>query len=317
MENELREEELEEIEDQMEGLPDDLRMELEKEMRKEHREEVSGIEPEEESEEPDEYMSPQEKKRVLELAVEAGRVLLKNGAEIFRVEETIEHICHRFQIEKVDTFIMSNGILITAEYAGEEIFAKVKHVPLSGIHLGIVTEVNNLSREISAGKIGVEDAMERLREIEQMPAKKDIFRILAAGLGSGSFCYLLKGSVWDSMISFCIGMILYVFVIFAERHKTSKIIVNIIGGGLITVLAVLAKYMDFPFPVSLDKMIIGSILPLVPGVAFTNAIRDIANSDFISGTVRMIDALLVFVYMAIGVGFVLGWYYNILGGAAL
>lgn len=317
MEKELREEELLEEEDQLEDLPDDLRLELEKEKRQERREDPTGNEPEEEIKEPEEYMTPYEQKQVLELAVEAGRVLLKNGAEIFRVEETIEHICHRFQIEKVDTFIMSNGILITAEYAGEDIFAKVKHVPLSGIHLGIVTEVNNLSREIAAGKIGVEEAMERLKEIEQMPPKKNIYRILAAGLGSGSFCYLLKGNVWESLISFCIGMVLYVFVIFAERHKMSKIIVNIVGGGLITVLAVLAKYMDFPFPVSLDKMIIGSILPLVPGVAFTNAIRDIANSDFISGTVRMIDALLVFVYMAIGVGFILGFYYNILGGTAL
>lgn len=317
MEKELREEELLEEEDQMEDLPDDLRLELEKEKRQERREDPTGNEPEEETKEPEEYMTPYEQKQVLELAVEAGRVLLKNGAEIFRVEETIEHICHRFQIEKVDTFIMSNGILITAEYAGEDLFAKVKHVPLSGIHLGIVTEVNNLSREIAAGKIGVDEAMERLKEIEQMPPKKNIYRILAAGLGSGSFCYLLKGNVWESLISFGIGMILYVFVIFAERHKMSKIIVNIVGGGLITVLAVLAKYMDFPFPVSLDKMIIGSILPLVPGVAFTNAIRDIANSDFISGTVRMIDALLVFVYMAIGVGFILGFYYNILGGTAL
>lgn len=317
MENEVREEEIAETEEDLEGLPDDLRMELEKEKRNERKEEISVGDAEEEEDPSGETMTPAECKRVLELAVEAGRVLLKNGAEIFRVEETIEHICHRFQIEKVDTFIMSNGILITAEYAGDELFAKVKHVPLSGIHLGIVTEVNNLSREISAGKVEVEEAMERLYEIEQMPPKKDIYRILAAGLGSGCFCYLLKGNVWESLIAFCIGMVLYVFVIFAERHKMSKIIVNIVGGALITVLALFTLYLELPFPIGLDKMIIGSILPLVPGVAFTNAIRDIANSDFISGTVRMIDALLVFVYIAIGVGFVLGSYYNILGGTAL
>ena len=47
-------------------------------------------------------------------------------------------------------------------------------------------------------------------------------------------------------------------------------------------------------------------MPLVPGMGFVNAIRDIADSDFLSGTVRMIDALLVFVYIAIGVGITLG-----------
>ena len=44
--------------------------------------------------------------RVLELALEAGRILLRNGAEIFRVEETIEHICKRFGVEAVDSFVL-------------------------------------------------------------------------------------------------------------------------------------------------------------------------------------------------------------------
>ena len=216
--------------------------------------------------------------RVLELALEAGRILLRNGAEIFRVEETIEHICKRFGVEAVDSFVLSNGIFLTAYSKGKENFAKVKHVPMAGIHLGIVTEVNDLSREISAGRVGIDEAFRRLEEIEKLPPKKSLYLVLAAGLGSGSFCYLLKANIWESLI---------------------------------------ALNINFPFAVSLDKVIIGSILPLVPGVAFTNAIRDIANSDFISGTVRMIDALLVFVYIAIGVGTVLSAYNSILGGMAL
>lgn len=65
--------------------------------------------------------------RVLELALEAGRILLRNGAEIFRVEETIEHICKRFGVEAVDSFVLSNGIFLTAYSKGKENFAKVKH----------------------------------------------------------------------------------------------------------------------------------------------------------------------------------------------
>ena len=57
--------------------------------------------------------------RVLELALEAGRILLRNGAEIFRVEETIEHICKRFGVEEVDSFVLSNGIFLTAYSKGK------------------------------------------------------------------------------------------------------------------------------------------------------------------------------------------------------
>lgn len=255
--------------------------------------------------------------RVLELALEAGRILLRNGAEIFRVEETIDHICRRFDIDEVDSFVLSNGIFLTAHSKGEESFAKVKHIPMAGIHLGIVTEVNALSREISAGEVGIDEAFARLKEIEKLPPKKSQYLVLAAGLGSGAFCYLLKANIWESMIAFIIGSLLYAFVIFAQKHEMSKIIINIVGGGFITVMALMASNISFPFSVSLDKVIIGSILPLVPGVSFTNAIRDIADSDFISGLVRMLDALLVFVYIAIGVGFVLSAYNNFLGGMGL
>lgn len=245
---------------------------------------------------------------VLDLAMNMGRVLLQNGAEIFRVEETIEHVCRRFEIKDMDTFVMSNGIFITARDEQEEIYAKVKHIPLSGFHLGIVTEVNDLSREISAGRLKLAAAREKLAQAEKLPPKRGRHRVLAAGIGSGCFCYLLQANIWESLMAVIIGCLLYVFVIFAENHRLTKVIVNILGGAFITVMAIMAVQIPWPFPMRIDKIIIGSILPLVPGMAFVNSIRDIANSDFISGIVRILDALLVFVYIAIGVGFVLGGY---------
>lgn len=251
---------------------------------------------------------------VLEFVLEAGSILLKNGAEIWRVEETMDHICAHYDIHTVDTFVLSNGIFITAEKNEVEIYAKVKHIPLSGIHLGIVAEVNDLSREICAGHISLLDAAIKLEEIEKIPPKRDYFRVLAAGLGSACFSYLLQGTFWSCVMTFFIGALLYIFVIFTGRHKLSKVLVNIGGGALITILAIIAASMPFPFPISRNEMIIGSIMPLIPGVSFTNAIRDVANSDILSGTVRLIDSLLLFVYIATGVGFVLSVYNGMIGG---
>lgn len=252
--------------------------------------------------------------RVLELALEAGRILLRNGAEIFRVEETIWHICNHFKIEQMDAFVLSNGIFLTAYQKGRETFARVKYVPFAGTHLGIVTEVNNLSREISAGNVSIDEAFARLKEIEKRPPKKNWHMVLASGMGSGAFCYLIQPNTPASCAAFLIGSLLYIWVLFASKHKMSKIIINIVGGGFLTVMALLITKIPFPFEVGLDEVIIGSILPLIPGVGFVNAIRDIADSDFISGIVRMLDTLLVFVYIAIGVGCVLSFYEQVLGG---
>lgn len=256
-------------------------------------------------------------KKVVDLALEAGRILLKNGAEIFRVDETIVRICGRFHVEYVDTFILSHGIFVSAENGMEETYTKVKQVPLSSSNLGIVVEVNELSREIVDGLVSIEEASARLREIEQMPEKKWYYQTLAAGMGSGFFGYLLGASASESAAAFFIGCLLYLWILAAKTYRMSKMIVNIVGGVVITVLAIIACHLPLPGGVKLDGMIIGSIMPLVPGVAFVNAIRDIAGSDFLSGTVRMIDALLVFIYIAVGVGLVLSVYTNMGGGLSL
>lgn len=256
-------------------------------------------------------------KKVVNLALEAGRILLKNGGEIFRVEETITRICNRFHVDQVDTFMLSHGIFVSVQNKEEEFYTRVKHVPLSGTHLGIVTEVNALSREISAGKVSIDAAMERLREIDRIPPKRAYFQVLGAGTGSGCFGYLLGATIKESMVAFCIGCLLYIWILAAKRHNMSKIIINIAGGVIITALAAAVKHLPVMGYLRMEGMIIGSIMPLVPGMAFVNAIREIADSDFLSGTVRMIDALLVFVYIAIGVGVTLSIYNNLFGGLTI
>lgn len=256
-------------------------------------------------------------KSVVDLALEAGRILLKNGGEIFRVEETIQHICRRFHVNDVEIFTLSHGIFISAETESGDAYTRVRHIPLSGSHLGIVAEVNELSREISAGQVGIEEAFERLDRIDKLPSKRSYFQVLAAGTGSGTFAMLLHSTVAESFVAFGIGCVIQVWVLFAKRLHLSKIIINIMGGVIMTALAILVLHMTGMGTLRLEGMITGAIMPLIPGIAFVNAIRDIADSDFLSGTVRMIDALLVFVYIAIGVGSTLALYNNMIGGIAL
>lgn len=255
-------------------------------------------------------------KKVVNFALNAGRILLKNGAEIFRVDETIQRICKRFHVEEIDTFVLSHAIFINAEREGEEVYSKIKHIPLSSANLEIVAEVNDLSRKITAGMISLDEAIDELDRIEHMPTKKKYQLVLSAGVGASAFGYLLGASAMESICAFFIGCILYIWVLFAGKHRLSKIIINIFGGILITAMAVM-MYVFVPVSMKIDGMIIAGIMPLVPGVAFVNAIRDIADSDFLSGTVRMIDALLVFVYIAIGVGLALGVFGNWIGGVGV
>lgn len=261
-----------------------------------------------------EQRTKEEMHQVLELALEAGEVLLKNGAEISRVEETIDRICKKFLIENVDAFVLSNGIFMTATSEDHEVFARVRAIPMSGIHLGIITEVNKLSRDITAGNVGIAEAKERLQKIQSMPPIPPSLQIIGSGLGSACFIYLLGADFWECTMTMISGTAVFAAMLAMKRFHLSKILTNILGGGLITLLGVLYTYCMPQEGLRLSLMISGSIFPLIPGVAFVNAIRDLADSDFISGIVRMLDAILVFVYIAIGVGIVLSMYAGLFGG---
>lgn len=261
-----------------------------------------------------EELQDREKQKVVEAAMRAGQILLSNGAEISRVEETMDRICKHYGIESANAFVLSNGIFTTMGNHREEVFAKVQHIPVSGAHLNRVAAVNQLSREISEGKHTIDELDKCLDDIENMPGKRGMTQILASAVGSATFCYLLGGDLADSIAAFISGFILYIYIL-KYSDKLSKIMANIVGSALVTLICMALYHLHVGHHIS--SMIIGSVIPMIPGVAFTNAIRDIADGDYISGTVRMIDAMLVFLSIAIGVGLMFTLYHRVTGGILL
>ena len=251
----------------------------------------------------------------LETAVFAGNILLESGAEIFRVEETVLRIAKAYGVQSCNTFVLSSGLFTTAGGPREEYFAQVRHIPLRAVRLDKVELVNQLSREIVEGKHTVEEAYAALQEIANRPKKDKRLRTLACGLGAGSFCYFFGGTIMDCLAALCCGLVLHLYLLLLEGKKLSKITTNVTAAAVSTLCAILACQVGLGQ--NLNPVIIGSIIPLVPGVSFTNAIRDIADGDYIAGSVRLLDALLIAFCIAGGVGIVYTLALRILGGGML
>lgn len=254
----------------------------------------------------------------LEAAMLAGHILLENGAEIARVEETMERICRHFGVESENFFVLSNGIFATGNRdpgSRRGQYAKVQHIPVKGAQLDKVVAVNQLSREVEEGRYTIEQVREKLEQIKRMPGKNFSVQVLASGVGSACFCCLFGGGPADSAVAFAAGFLLYVFLLSVDRFRMTKITKNICGGALVTMICILSYRLGLGR--NLSNMIIGAIIPLIPGVAFTNGIRDIADGDYISGAVRLLDAILVFLCIAIGVGAMFLVYHRIFGGVLL
>lgn len=253
-----------------------------------------------------------EQEQVFETVALAGEVLLASGAEISRVTDTMERIARAYGCPELDTFIVSNGVLLSSGGNGRRYQAKVRHVPLGGGRLDRIDAVNQLSREIGLGLHTPAEAYARLKEIQTAPPRPRWQQILASGVGSAAFCYLFGGTLWDAAAAFLCGLALYVYFLLLVRGRLSKIALNISGGAVVTVLSLFLVHLGIG--ANLEMVTAGAVVPLLPGVAFTNGIRDIADGDYISGSVRLLDAILVVACLALGVGAVMAAYSRWIGG---
>ena len=251
-------------------------------------------------------MTATDQTKPLDLAYEAGSILLENGAEISRVEETMRRIASHYGVEDEDFFVLSNGIIAT-----DKGYARSKFIPIKGASLDKVVAVNQLSREVAQGQCSLEQLEQRLKAIRTKKAKPAWEQILASALGSAAFCIIFGGGFMDCLASFIAGLVLWVFMLFVASKSLSRIVGNVTG-SLIATLVCFGLY-RVGLGNHLSNMIIGAIIPLIPGVPFTNGIRDLANEDYIAGVTRLLDAMLTFFCIALGVAFAFMFDKNIFG----
>lgn len=249
---------------------------------------------------------------VLETAAQAGHILLENGAEISRVEDIMARISSHFGVDSGNFFVLSNGIFTTGRAgklpkAGGQTasYANVEFIPIRGIQLSKVAAVNRLSYDIAADRVDLAQARERLAAIRDMRAKPVWEQLAGSAFGAAGFCAVFGGGFLDCAAAFAVGLLLNAFVLGVSGRYLSKIVGGICNALLATLLCIISYRIGFGS--SLSNIIIGAIMPLIPGVPFVNGVRDLGNGDYIAGLTRLTDAMLGFLCIAMGVslGFLL------------
>lgn len=252
---------------------------------------------------------------ILELSFQMGETLLRNGAEISRVQETMERVAAAYQAEKFNVYVLTNAIFAVGTERGQERSVELRHIPSTTTHLGRICAVNQLSREIAQGKHTVAEAFQILQSIREVPYSPLPLATLACAIGSACFSYLFGGDGFDALTAFLCGLVLEPYLYWVGKHNMSKFLTNLSSSALVTLCGALLLLLGLGH--SMDMIIIGSIIRLVPGVALTTSIRDFFHGDYLSGAIRMLDAVLVGGCIAMGVGVVVRLLSMLTGGALL
>ena len=241
--------------------------------------------------------------RALDLVVDAGQTLLENGGEVFRAQQTMEIMAQSLQVRDFNVYVLTNGIFASARSAGGAPLSRVRHVPLVSIHLGRVEAVNELSREVAAGQLDAAVARQRLEGARALDPTTARAEQVACVTGCACFAFLFGGAMPEVLTAAAAGLVESLLCQQFGRWHINRIFTNIVAAWLSTLLALGVRAL-LP-ALNVDTATIGALMVLTPGVALTMGIRDILNADYLSGAIRLLDAVLVAGSLACGV--VLAW----------
>lgn len=240
-------------------------------------------------------------KLLVETAVLAGEIMLISGAEIFRVENTIDHILRKAGRKTSEAIVFSTGIFASLNDPSIEAITVARRVTGRSTNLNRVYLVNDVSRKLCEDRITVEEAYGKLKEIRTTMQYSRWLKDAGIVGVSVFFTLLLGGGGRDFLAAAITGAVLAVAMEVSSRLKLNDFCMNGISAFLIAFTALSVEKLLLP-GIRSDIIIIGAIMPLVPGVIFTTAIRDTLNGDYASGTARMMEAVVIALSVAAGVG---------------
>lgn len=248
------------------------------------------------------FPDPERQRRIMDFVMAAGQALLANGAEVFRVEQTMRIMARSFHLKNFDAYVLTNGLFASAGTAG---ISEVRYVPERTVHLGRVAAVNELSREIAAGQLTLDEAESRLVLAQRLPFPRSRVQLLSGMAGSFCFALMFGGTLRAALVAAAAGLAANAYLLAGRRHNLSGGFQKITTAALITLVCILGCTL---LGASVSQAVIGALMILTPGVSFTMGIRDFVQGDYLSGAIRMIDAALVAASIAIGTGLVLRLY---------
>lgn len=238
--------------------------------------------------------------RVLEVATYAGRLVLENGGETYRVEDTVQKICEVYGY-KAECFATLTGIISSIRIERDMPISLTERIKVRTTNLNKIHKVNTVVR--TPKNIAPDQLMLLLKRIDRKQKYREWDVLMAHSLGAGAFTLMFNGSAKDFLGAFFIGGMIYVLKKYCDEYEINSNLMDVMGGSL----ASLASFVMLKLGIidSLDLTTIGSIMLLVPGMAITNAIRDIFAGDLMSGIARGAEALLIATALALGSGIVL------------
>ena len=231
-------------------------------------------------------------------AMDIGEQMLISGAEVHRVEESIKRMCAAFGFIRTDVFIITSSMVVTVFDKDSKFYTQTRRIVSATTDLEKLHHLNTLSRKICSEEMTVEQIKEELVNISNRKIYPFWLEVVCYSVIAGAFTIFFGGGVYEMLVSLGIGAIVRFGILLTDKTLSNKIFSKFFSSVLATAFAFAALKLKL-IP-SVDMVMVGNIMTLIPGIGLTNALRDLFTGDSIAGLLRIIEVVLIALAIAAG-----------------
>lgn len=227
---------------------------------------------------------------VLHALLDMGQALLTSGAEVHRVEDTLTRVAQAYGAKSANIFVITSAVIVTLRFPnGRETTLTRRILSAGDTDFHKVEQLNALSRECDHGKITPDELQKRVQQIIQAPSRRwQLY--FGSVFASGCFAVFFGGTLFDGLAAAFFSVLICLMMEYLAPISLNKVTFYFFS-ALFTGCLIFLSTMLLPV-LHLDKIIIGDIMLMIPGISLTNSVRDMLLGDTLSGTMRLVESLL-------------------------
>lgn len=235
--------------------------------------------------------------KLLDSVMDIGEQMLINGGEVHKVEDSIKRIFAAYGTKRTDVFIITSSIVVTI-HTDDKAYTQTRRITETSTDYDKLHKLNELSRSICKNKYSDNEIKKQLAEIAKSKKYPLWLEFICYAIISGAFTLFFGGGIIEAAVSFLIGALVRLVILLCDKTVKNKIFSKFVSAFIVTTLAYTALRLSFVS--SVDKVIIGNIMTLIPGIGLTTALKDLLVGDSIAGLLRTIEACITALAIAAG-----------------
>ncbi len=238
-------------------------------------------------------------RKLLGIIMDISVQMIEAGAEIHRVEDSIERICNAYAVQQVDVYATTFNVIVSIDNGDGDLLTHTRRIKQTGTDIEKLDRLNALVRRITSQTPDPRQVQNELDAMARTPIYPIWCKVLAYGVIAGAFCLFFGGiSVWEPLSAGAIGILVGTLSMLGEQCNINKLLTRFLCSFLACSCAFICVAAGWYTQV--DHVIIGNIMSLIPGIGLTNSLRDLFTGDSITGILRSIEALLLALAIACG-----------------